>query len=194
MNVQYTEKIESIFYHTLLLIKENGFHGTPMSQIAKQSDVAVGTIYHYFPSKEELIIELFYNCKRKLHTNIFDGIEPTLSYKDRFELVFSRFCNFYIDNPIIFSFMEQFYCSPFFEMQNCNEGMHGQNLLLDFLEEGIKKQHLKKIELHTLAAAFIGTAVSFSKSILHRKVTFDENDLKDLITIIWQGAKHEDEI
>lgn len=195
MNVQYTDKIESIFNHTLILVKENGFHGTPMSQIAKQSDVAVGTIYHYFPSKEVLIVELYHYCKNKVHQYIFNDLNQNQSYKERFELVFRRFCDFHVQNDVIFSFMEQFYCSPFFELQNCQnkDGLYEQNHIVNFLQEGIEKKYLKEIDVHTLTSIYIGPAVLFSKSVLYRRVKFEEKKLKELIEIIWLGVKKEDE-
>lgn len=196
MNVQYTAKKESIFNHTLILVNENGFHGTPMSQIAKQSDVAVGTIYHYFPSKEILIVELYHYCKQKVHQFIFEKLDTNLSYKEKFALVFRRFCDFHMENNIIFGFMDQFYCSPYFELQNCNnnDGPYEQNHVLGFLQEGIHTKQLRQIDVHTITSAYIGAAVSFSKSIIYRKEQFDEQNLNELISIIWQGAKHENEI
>lgn len=196
MNVQYTEKQESIFNHTLMLIKENGFHGTPMSQIAKTSDVAVGTIYHYFPSKDALIVELYHYCKGKMHDYIFGNLDQQLPYKNRFELVFRRFCIFYIENPIIFGFIDQFYSSPYFELQHCKntDGYYEQNKLIGFLLEGIYNKHLNKVDEHVLASAYLGAAVLFSKTILYQKIKFEEKNLNELIRIIWQGAKHDDEI
>lgn len=38
---------------------KQGVHATPMSQIAKEAGVAVGTIYHYFNNKEEIIEEIY---------------------------------------------------------------------------------------------------------------------------------------
>ncbi len=196
MNVQLKDKKECIFQHTLVLIKENGFHGTPMSQIAKQSDVAVGTIYHYFPSKEVLILELYNYCKNKIHQYIFENLDENISYQKKFELVFYRITEFNIHNDVIFSFMEQFYNSPYFELEHCNnrDGIYEQNHFLDFLQEGINNNHLRKIDVYTLTSAFIGTSVSFSKSILNRRVEYDENNLKELIKIIWQGSKQNNEI
>ena len=49
-------KRKAILKSTLELIKDNGFHGTPISLIAKNAGVASGTIYHYFPSKDAIIM------------------------------------------------------------------------------------------------------------------------------------------
>ena len=37
------------------LFTERGFHGTPTSLIAREAGISNGTLFHYFPTKEELI-------------------------------------------------------------------------------------------------------------------------------------------
>ena len=61
MSVQpdIADKKEAILKSTLELIKDNGFHGTPISEIARHAGVASGTIYHYFSSKDAIIITLY---------------------------------------------------------------------------------------------------------------------------------------
>ncbi len=191
MNVQYTDKITCIFKNTLLLIQEHGFHGTPMSQIAKSSDVAIGTIYHYFPSKEILILQLYEYCKQKIHRYIFDDLDKSLRYKEQFAIVFKRFCSFYRDHTDKFSFMEQFHSSPFFEMaqSKTSDGPYEENKVIDFLLQGMEMGVLKKRDVCILSSAFIGVAVSFSKSALYGKIKFEEKQLDDLIEIIWNGVK-----
>lgn len=193
MNVQYThsDKIEGIFKSTLALIREHGFHGTPMSQIAKSADVAIGTIYHYFPSKEGLILELYDYCRVSLHSYIFDPLDQELSYKEQFSIVFKRFCSFYREHTEKFSFMEQFYNSPFYALHEDrgSDGPYDENKIIRFLEHGMEIGALQRRELSLLGAAYIGVAVSFSKSVLYGKVDFDEKSLDDLIEIIWNGVK-----
>jgi AcrR family transcriptional regulator len=38
------------------LFVQQGYHGTSMRQIASESDIALGSIYNHFPSKEDLFI------------------------------------------------------------------------------------------------------------------------------------------
>lgn len=193
MNVQYinSDKIEGIFKSTLALIREHGFHGTPMSQIAKSSDVAIGTIYHYFPSKEALIMELYNYCRVQLHDYIFDHLDEQLSYKEQFAVVFKRFCSFYREHTEKLSFMEQFYNSPFYaaHKDRSSDGPYDENKMIGFLARGIAIGALQQRELSLLSAAYIGVAVSYSKAVLYGKVEFDEDSLDDLITIIWNGVK-----
>ncbi len=43
--------------HRLFL--EQGYHGTTMRQIAKESGMALGSLYNYFPGKEDLFAAVF---------------------------------------------------------------------------------------------------------------------------------------
>ncbi|MDR2282978.1 MAG: TetR/AcrR family transcriptional regulator [Sphingobacterium sp.] len=191
MNVQFTDKIECIFKHTLALIKENGFHGTPMSMIAKNSDVAIGTIYHYFPSKENLILELFSYCRKKINAFIFDDLSEDLSYQEQFAIVLERFCKFQINNTDIFSFLEQFHNSPFNDLAHDRQKVGGcdENNVITFLLKGMETNNLRKIDVHVMASAYIGAAVTFSKSVIYKKIKYDKKHLDELIEIIWNGVK-----
>ena len=61
-----------------------GFHGTPMSQVAKKSGVAVGTIYQYFPGKEDLISTLYLEVKRRLAQSTLLVYSPQAPVHDGF--------------------------------------------------------------------------------------------------------------
>jgi AcrR family transcriptional regulator len=64
------DKKEAILNATLELISKHGFHSSPMSEVAKQANVAAGTIYHYFKSKDELICALYVSLKERTTTQL----------------------------------------------------------------------------------------------------------------------------
>ena len=40
------------------IFARQGFHATTLRQIAKASEITLGTLYHYYPSKQDLLAEL----------------------------------------------------------------------------------------------------------------------------------------
>jgi len=56
------------------LVAERGYHSTSLRQLATASGITLGTLYHYFPSKEDLLAELFDDAMRPLLATI-EGIE-----------------------------------------------------------------------------------------------------------------------
>ncbi|MEN5232586.1 TetR/AcrR family transcriptional regulator [Sphingobacterium sp. KU25419] len=194
MNVQYTQnnpKVISIFETTLRLIKDHGFHGTAMSKIAQDADVAIGTIYHYFPSKDDLIVSLFQYCGNALNESIFESIHEELTYKETFFHIWKGFVKFYRENVEMFSFFEQFYSSPYYKVNSyeTNESISGQSSILKFLTEGIQRGELKNTNVEVLACIFFGTAVSAIKGVKHNKLKSNES-IEDVVKIIWDGVKN----
>ncbi len=61
------DKRTAILEATLELIAEQGFHNTPISQIAEKAEIGIGTIYRYFQDKDELIHKLFEYVIEKEH-------------------------------------------------------------------------------------------------------------------------------
>ena len=49
------ETIEVLLQATELAIVRHGFHGSTTNRIAEIGGVSIGTLYHYFPTKESLV-------------------------------------------------------------------------------------------------------------------------------------------
>ncbi len=191
MNIQLTEKKEQIFRSTLKLIHEFGFHGSPMSKIAKEADVAVGSIYHYFPSKEDLIIELYWYCKEAINKQVFDTLDKESSFEDQFKKIWKNLVDYYLQHVEIFGFMEQFYGSPFYEgirneifQQKCE-----RNKIIHFLEQGIQNKQLKDLHVRMLLALYLGPAISLIRSTMYSQSRVEEKIENDLVQLIWDGVK-----
>lgn len=183
------DKVQAIFKSTLRLIHQFGFHGTPMSQIAKHADVAIGTIYHYFESKDELIFALFKYCKTEVAEYIFKDDSIEKEFKERFFALWLNFVRFYIDNPEYLSFLDQFYSSPYLQQALTNETICGQDHVSAFLHEGVNAGAVKNLDTNILSVVFIGTAVSTVKRHLHSLHQFDKKSLNHIIEVIWDGIK-----
>ena len=53
-----SERKDRIFSAAVDLFNEKGFSDTSMQDIAENSNLAVGTLYNYFPSKNDLLLEI----------------------------------------------------------------------------------------------------------------------------------------
>jgi len=191
MNIQLTEKKEQIFFSTLKLINTCGFHGSPMSKIAKDADVAVGSIYHYFPSKEDLILELYWYCKENLNKKVFTVVDSTLPYEIRFKQIWRNLVLYYLDNLEHFGFLEQFYGSPFYEgiRTNIIKQKSERNVLLHFLDEGVQSKLLKDLNVRLIISAYLGVAISLVRGCLYEKTKPSDQELDTMVDIIWNGVK-----
>jgi len=117
------DKREAILKTALALFTERGFYGTPTAMISKEAGVATGTLFFYFPTKEELIDTLYRQIKAAAAAAIREGVggEPTVEAKIR--RVGENTLSWAIAHPDEFRFMEQFAHSPFVSTTAHEEGM-----------------------------------------------------------------------
>jgi len=60
---------EFIYHATLDLFNSKGFDKTTLNDICKASGIAMGTFYHYYPSKESILLEYFAEIGSKVQTH-----------------------------------------------------------------------------------------------------------------------------
>ena len=67
------DKRDAILAAALRLITRFGLHNTPMSAVAREAGVAVGTVYLYFPSKEAMINALYLHVLEDRNSSLYDA-------------------------------------------------------------------------------------------------------------------------
>ncbi|MCX2479615.1 TetR/AcrR family transcriptional regulator [Pedobacter sp. MC2016-15] len=194
MNVQLEDnsgKREAVLNSTLALIKEHGFHGTPMSMIAKHAGVAAGTIYHYFDSKDTLIVELYIHVKERLAGAMLGNDNKDLPYKDRFFNFMINQYNFYIEHPDVFFFLEQYVNSPFAKNYPEKDSQLFKDKVHTFFNYGIENAYFRNIDPRLLAPTVKGTLVAAANFQLSQYSAFSKEDLIEIINIVWDGIKRQ---
>lgn len=180
------DKKQAIFESTLALIKDHGFHGAPMSLVAKNAGVAAGTIYHYFESKEHLICALYSDTRHRVTAVVDQALKEKGSLKDKFHRVWNSLYRFYVKEPNVLIFFEQFVNSPF----NADKYPdHFRGELYTFFAEAIKSGALKPIKPELLLVTVVGSIISAAKLHLYGQIPLTKTDLERAIDILWSGIK-----
>ncbi|MBA9076295.1 MULTISPECIES: TetR/AcrR family transcriptional regulator [Rufibacter] len=183
------EKKKAILESTLKLVKENGFHGTPMSQVAKKAGVAAGTIYHYFDSKDTLIMELYLYTQYRVLDAMRENSREDMDYKTLFFSNWMSRCQFYIENPDALCFMEQFVNSPYNNRCSREQNERFQKEVLQFIERGIEQKYLKPMNQRLMCIMMHSTALTAAKIQLAGQVSLGEEELQQLAQMVWDGIK-----
>lgn len=174
---------------TLSLIKDHGFHGTSMSMIACKAGAATGTIYHHYPSKDELIKDLFKQVSLDLLENLAVSFDEHVPFKERFSNFWKSQYYFYVKHPESLMFSEQFMNSPYYLEE---EQTYIESLFLevkDFFNSGMENGHLKKMNKEILTPVVRGSITASARLHLSGKHTFQEEDLDKIVDLVWSGIK-----
>ena len=188
-NIKDFDKKEAIFQAMLALISKHGFHSSPMSEVAKQADVAAGTIYHYFKSKDELICALYLKLKEKTIDYLFVTDDTDKPFKERFRHFYLQMIDYCLKNPKEFYFLEQFANSPFINIIPKNEIQKLDQPIYDFLRKAIFTQVLRDIPPKILIAFVMGSANAIIKLQLSGGFKMTSSDLELAFFTCWDGIK-----
>ncbi len=104
---------ERILEALLDLIAERGFHDSPISLLAKRAKTGPGLIYHYFPSKEELIHAVYVHVRTKKREALKQGYSKDLTPEEAYKQKWLRAYHFYRTHKREARFLEQYESSPF---------------------------------------------------------------------------------
>jgi AcrR family transcriptional regulator len=189
---QIQDKRILLMESALELIRENGFHGTPVSSVAKHAGVAAGTVYTYFRSKDELIIALYHYVKAGLLKEISARDQVSDPFEHRFFALWNNLIEVYLAKPAYQNFLEQFVSSPF----NSREIQQGPDpwgeWLNAFFKEGIESGDLKPLSPTILAVMVMGSVISLIRYKVYykSKKSIAGEDLQLIPSMVWDGIKN----
>lgn len=188
MDPQVRDKRTAIMGAALKLFTERGFHGTSTAQISKDAGVATGTLFNYFPTKEDLINNLYFEVKGRLSRSLKVGINEEVSLREKLKRLWSNIIWWGVSNPEEYLFVEQFCTSPYITKITREEVMKEYIFLYELTQEGITggvfKHHTPEL---TMKIFFHGTKAVVDL-ILDPNVSLDTEELiEDGFRIIWNG-------
>ncbi len=156
-------KRTAILAAALEMMTEKGFHGTPMSELIKRANVGAGTVYRHFKNKEDMINVLYWELREKMDLTVFadlpEGVEP----RELFQTVWKNVLNYYINNPVDFKFLEQYYYSPFKDQQNKKNDIDFQEPVTAFFAKFQQENELKNLPPFVMLCLVYGPIVSLAK-------------------------------
>lgn len=175
--ITVTDKRSAILEATLDLVAEQGFHGTPMSQIAKHSGVSAGIIYHYFESKDDLIRALYADIKARWGEAIMAGTPHAQPYPDYLITIWLNSFHFYANHPRETAFLEQFENSPY--GHDWDEAALDDNMqqLYALLARDFEAGLLRKMPMPVLYEMTIGVAIGLAKHQINGTVDLHDEEL-----------------
>ena len=185
-------KREEIIRAALALIAVHGFHGAPMALIADRAGVGIGTVYLYFENKDVLIAEIFKDIEDRLFPLIMEEYAPEKPVRERFFHLGTALLRYFIDNPLDFRYLEQFYNSPYgvgFRRDNILGQKRNYNVYRELLEEGVDGQVIKNLPLVILFALAIGPLLTVARGHILGFIPLDDSLIARTVEACWNGIR-----
>ena len=156
-------KKEQIFDTMLKLIAENGIYYTPMSAVAEKGKVAVGTIYHYFKSKDELLNALYLNVQRDLAEVLLNSVSDGEDIKESFKNMWVNLYRYYIDKSDAFMFMQRITPSNLISNEVKEECKLIYMPIVDFFYKAIMEEVFVNMNIQMMTEMFFASVSSVAQ-------------------------------
>ena len=153
-------KIAAIKSATVELVAREGLSAFQMSALSKHTQLGMGTIYGYFPGKEELINAVFKELKQQHTPKIYRNINVNGVFKDAFDLLCRNYINHRRRHHHEHVFIEQCQRSQFLDTEARAYDAAAYEVLFQLLDKGKREHLVKHLPNALLAAQMIGAANS----------------------------------
>lgn len=171
------------------LISEMGFHGMSMGKLSKVSGVAIGTIYHHFSGKEEMLNLLYLELKSQITQAILDRVDEELPVKEQLWNMWSAIVEYYLENKEAFYFMEQFNNSPYLTQRTLEEREKMVKRKNHIIGNAIASGLVRALPEPLLFSLYYGPLSVLVKEHHAGAISLDQEMSREAFEACWRGIK-----
>lgn len=155
------------------LFNERGFHNTPTSLIAKKSKVSVGTLFNYYPTKDQLILAIYLDIQIHSKQVYLELVKDFESNHDKLLSMWTAVIDWAITNPNEFEYLELFTHSTFRKL------LVEQRVMGSFTK--FRETILKAISPNTICLKYPEFSMYYIDNAIHATSNFIiTNDVEDI--------------
>lgn len=177
---------EQIFDATDRLMAKEGLHHLSMHKLAKEAGIAAGTIYLYFKSKDELLVQFARRVFNKFVTAIEEGFDESQSFFEQYRRMWWNIWHFLQENPTILSNMNQYRSLPGF-LETCKEMEH--SCWDQFCLKGQAANKLADLDPHLLFLLSLKTSMVLASDIKYLGTVVTDAMLESVIERSWRAIQ-----
>jgi AcrR family transcriptional regulator len=181
---------EEILEAAARIFAREGYPNTDLQVIASELGVAKGTLYRYFPSKQELFLASVDRGMQTLTNQVKESMSDIEDPLDKIRIATKTYFSFFDDHPELIELIAQERAEfkdrkkpTYFEYREANMGFW-----FDLFSDLIAKDRIRNIKVEkiitTLSNLVYGTMYT-TYFIGHRKSLVSQTD--DILDIVFQG-------
>lgn len=148
------EKIERV---SLALFVQKGIKETTIKDISAATELAEGTLYRHYKSKEELALSLFKENYLTFSAELEQAIAPYTDPNEQLMHLVAHFIQSYDQDPILFSYLLLSQHGMMDQLEpDCP---HAVDLLTRLIEQGQQQGCFKNLDSDLLTALILGAVL-----------------------------------
>ena len=167
-------------------VVENGLGKLSMPRIARRARVSVGTIYIYFPGKDEMIQRIYLEVKTLLHEATMQGQGDADTSAGRLRCMWYAMFHFTLEHPQMFAFHEAVDAETLLRPEDKRVVQEKAQEIRSVIKDAVRDATLKPLPMNALIAVLLGPAVVLSRRML-AEGSRDMAQVDQVFDAIWAG-------
>jgi AcrR family transcriptional regulator len=182
------ERRDSILDAALACFNERGFHGTAIPEIAEKANIAPGTIYHYFDSKEALVNALYRHWKAKIAQRVFMAFPQTAPARKQFQVIWHEIVAFAQSAPTAFMFIETHNHASYLDAESIAIDRHVKDFARAVIERAQREGIVRPLAANVLMELMFGAFVGMMRAHWEGRIQLDEAAIRDAEQACWDAV------
>lgn len=188
------EKRTQFLNSALKLFVANGIKNTSTSAIAKDAGTATGTIFLYFPTKQDLIHELVLKIGKKQSNYIKSSLTPSLSVRETFLTIWNGSVRWFLENPEAYQYIRQVRDSGLIAEEVIQESERFFDYYYDAIQRGLAEERIRPYPIELIGGMLYQNIVAVMNLIAAGSDPKAQNDYIQLgFNIFWDGIKTDEQ-
>jgi len=180
------------------LFASDGFHVTSTRKIAAAAGVSEGTVFHYFSTKNALLLAILDDFYERLTESARDGIQEIMDTRERLLFLANNHLRMLLDNQALMTRLIQVYLSvdinyyADYRKTHIHELNYRYTRIFDgVIREGMERGYLDpELELSAIRDLFFGGLEYGMRTLLGRKKTKDISAyVEKIVEPLWVSMK-----
>ncbi len=185
-----SDKRERLLTTALGLFIRDGFDRTPTARISREAGVATGTLFHYFPTKEDLVNGLYLRCKDRMVEAMGRGIPSGASLMEQLRIVHANLLRWGVASPAEYAFFQQYSHSALIRANTREEGLQRFASFRAMVGEGIREHRLKPLpEDYLFELVSVMFMQSLDYAIAHPACVGDAAFMDGAFHLVWDAIR-----
>jgi AcrR family transcriptional regulator len=167
------DRRESILRAALDSFVERGFYGTSIPEIAERAEIAPGTIYHYFDSKEALVNTLYRTWKGHVAQRVLAVFPQGAPTREQFRVIWNEIVAFAQAEPTAFAFVELHMHASYLDAESSGIDRNLKDFAAGVVMRAQQEGLVKKIDARVLMELIFGAFIGMMRAHWERRIALD---------------------
>ncbi len=179
-----SDKRDAILDAMLDMVVKRGLHDAPMAVLAKKSGASPGVIYHYFPSKEELIHAVYERVASIKHEAFFKGYADKMGAREALLHIWLNAYAFYRTHAKEARFLDQYLNSPYCKGAAQEEKDPTMKRIVKWLRPKKHGGVMRDLPPEAIDSLTLGLAASLARA----DKDFSRSTLREIAETVWAAV------